>query len=136
MREATVDLLGKHMGADQTTALAYFDVLLQASRDSGVSVRKRAVRILWDCCISAHQFPLETEACVAVLQRVNDAEHSIQELVGRMFHSIWIAGGTQGAVRTHLCFDSNHKSSNEFLGVFVMKVYSSRKIATLTLICV
>ena len=108
MREATVDLLGKHMGADQTTALAYFDVLLQASRDSGVSVRKRAVRILWDCCISAHQFPLETEACVAVLQRVNDAEHSIQELVGRMFHSIWIVSGTQDGARTHLCLDRHY----------------------------
>lgn len=51
MREAAVDLLGKHMGSDPQTALSYLDVLLEASRDAGVSVRKRAVRILWECCI-------------------------------------------------------------------------------------
>ena len=95
-----MDLLGKHMGADQTTALAYFEVLVQASRDSGVSVRKRAVRILWDCCILSHGFPKETEACVAVLQRANDAEQSIQDLVGRMFDSLWICAGALTAPGT------------------------------------
>lgn len=41
----------------------------------------------------SQEFPRETEACVAVLHRCNDAELSIQELVARMFHSLWMCNG-------------------------------------------
>ena len=51
VREAAVELLGRHMGEDPQTAADYFQVLLQACTDPGVSVRKRAVRILRDCCV-------------------------------------------------------------------------------------
>ena len=51
MREAAVELLGRHMEQSTEVAAAYFQVVVQATLDVGVSVRKRAVRILWDCCI-------------------------------------------------------------------------------------
>ena len=51
MREAALELLGRHMDAIPEVATAYFQHVVQATLDVGVSVRKRAVRILWDCCI-------------------------------------------------------------------------------------
>ena len=51
MREAALELLGRHMDASPEVAAAYFQHVVQATLDVGVSVRKRAVRILWDCCI-------------------------------------------------------------------------------------
>ena len=46
-----MELLGRHMELSPEIAATYFHVVVQATLDIGVSVRKRAVRILWDCCI-------------------------------------------------------------------------------------
>jgi hypothetical protein len=92
VREAAVDLLGKHIGNDRDLAMTFFDLIgqvfssrgcaihltsqhstlhprhvmhmhcfliakglkspaLQAANDAGTSVRKRAVKILWESCI-------------------------------------------------------------------------------------
>lgn len=51
VREAAVDLLGCHIGNDPKLATAYLDMLIQSSRDTGTSVRKRALSILWESCI-------------------------------------------------------------------------------------
>jgi HEAT repeat associated with sister chromatid cohesion len=51
VREAAVDLLGCHIGNDPELAAAYLDMLIQSSRDTGTSVRKRALTILWESCI-------------------------------------------------------------------------------------
>ncbi|KAA6428703.1 MAG: nipped-B -like [Trebouxia sp. A1-2] len=51
VREAAVDLLGKHISSSRDLALVYFDVLATAVRDPGTSVRKRAVNIMRESCI-------------------------------------------------------------------------------------
>lgn len=51
VREAVVDLLGRHIGDSAELAAAYLDMLIAASRDAGTSVRKRALTILWESCI-------------------------------------------------------------------------------------
>lgn len=51
VREAAVDLLGRHIGGSVELAEAYLDDLIQSSRDTGTSVRKRALTILWESCI-------------------------------------------------------------------------------------
>lgn len=61
VREAAIELLGRHIGADGSTAAEYFDHFVSATRDSGVGVRKRALQILWDSCIRcacSHSFSL------------------------------------------------------------------------------
>lgn len=50
------------------------------------------MRILWESCIRAPDFPRASEACVAVLHRVADNEESILELVAKVFHGLWFAG--------------------------------------------
>ena len=59
-------------------------------------VRKAALRILWEACIRLPAFPRASEACVALLQRVADAEESIHELVSKVFHGLWFTSGRAG----------------------------------------
>ena len=92
-----MDVLGTNIGMDAQLADAYFDVVRAASNDTFPSVRKAAIRILWESCIGAPGFPRANEACVAVLRRVADPEDSIQELVSKVFHSLWFADVPSGA---------------------------------------
>lgn len=41
VREAALDLLGKHIAADRATAVSFFDLVARATADPGLSVRKR-----------------------------------------------------------------------------------------------
>lgn len=86
-----MDVLGSNIGMDAELATTYFDVVRLASSDQSTSVRKAAVKILWESCISVPGFPHASEACVAVLRRVGDSEDSIQELVAKVFHGLWFA---------------------------------------------
>lgn len=56
------------------------------------------MRILWEACIQVPAFPKAAEACVAVLNRVADAEESIQDLVGKVFHGLWLASKREGGL--------------------------------------
>ncbi|DBA96220.1 TPA: hypothetical protein ACH3X3_002417 [Trebouxia sp. C0006] len=96
VREAAVDLLGKHISSSQDLALVYFDVLATAVRDPGTSVRKRAVNIMWESCIKQPGFPRATQACVHILTRATDPEESIQKLVTKVFHNLWFSPVDQG----------------------------------------
>lgn len=95
VREAAVDLLGRHIGDSVELAEAYLDDLIQASRDTGTSVRKRALTILWESCIRLPNFPRAMETCVAVLQRSADPEESVRDLVAKVFQSLWFSPGAQ-----------------------------------------
>ena len=43
-------------------------------QDTGVSVRKRVIKILKDICIAQPDFPKVTEICVKMILRINDAD--------------------------------------------------------------
>ena len=94
VREAAVDLLGKHISSKQDLALTYFEVLATAVRDPGTSVRKRAVNIMWESCVKQPGFPKATQACVHILTRATDPEESIQKLVSKVFHNLWFSPAT------------------------------------------
>ena len=92
VRDAGVTLLGRHLNAHRDLAATYFSTVTSACQDSSTSVRKSALKILWDTCIQPAGFPRGTEACIVLLQHVNDPEASIQELVGRMVSHLWCSG--------------------------------------------
>lgn len=43
-------------------------------QDTGVSVRKRVIKILKDICIEYPEFPKIPEICVKMIRRVNDED--------------------------------------------------------------
>lgn len=62
-------------------------------QDQGVSVRKRAVRALWECCARCPGFSRRVDAVVTILQRVGDAEDSMRALVTKLCGDMWFAPG-------------------------------------------
>jgi cohesin loading factor subunit SCC2 len=62
VREAAVSLLGRHIAHNQALALRLFPTLARAATDPGTSVRKAAIKILWESCIRAPGFPRATGA--------------------------------------------------------------------------
>ncbi len=62
VREAAVSLLGRHVASNQALALRLFSTLARASTDTGTSVRKAAIKILWESCIRVPGFPRATGA--------------------------------------------------------------------------
>lgn len=65
-------------------------------QDQGISVRKRAIRALWECC-SCPGFSRATDAVLAVLKRANDKEDSMKSLVTKICGDMWFLEGSSFA---------------------------------------
>ncbi|XP_064482067.1 nipped-B-like protein [Ornithodoros turicata] len=88
VREAAVDLVGKFILVRPELTHKYYDMLTERILDTGVSVRKRVIKILKDVCLEQPDFEKIPEICVKVIRRVND-EDGIRKLVGEVFQSMW-----------------------------------------------
>lgn len=88
VREAAVDLVGKYVLHDPELIVQYYDMLSARILDTGVSVRKRVIKILRDICIEYPNFTKIPEICVKMIRRVND-EEGIQKLVTEVFMRMW-----------------------------------------------
>lgn len=53
-------------------------------QDTGVSVRKRVIKILKDICLECPDFAKIPEICVKMIRRIND-EEGIKKLVQEVF---------------------------------------------------
>ncbi|GFQ07625.1 nipped-b-like protein b [Phtheirospermum japonicum] len=84
-REAALELVGRHIASHPDVGLK----VAERIKDTGVSVRKRAIRIIRDMCTSSPDFSQHTTACVEIISRINDEEFSIQDLVCKTFYEFW-----------------------------------------------
>ena len=69
----------------------YFDILAASTKDLSVGVRKAAIKILWEACVLAPQYPRSAEACCLILLRASDNEEGIQDLVSKFLHGLWLS---------------------------------------------
>jgi len=88
VREAAVDLVGKFVLSRPELIDKYYDMLSARILDTGVSVRKRVIKILKDICMECPNFPKIPEICVKMIRRVND-EEGIRKLVMEVFQNMW-----------------------------------------------
>uniref|UniRef100_A0A8C3JBZ7 Nipped-B protein n=1 Tax=Calidris pygmaea TaxID=425635 RepID=A0A8C3JBZ7_9CHAR len=88
VREAAVELLGRFVLCRPQLAEQYYEMLIERILDTGISVRKRVIKILRDICIEQPTFPKITEMCVKMIRRVND-EEGIKKLVNETFQKLW-----------------------------------------------
>ncbi|XP_065906128.1 nipped-B-like protein [Dysidea avara] len=95
VREATVDLLGRFILTQPEISLQYYDMLSERILDSGVSVRKRVIKILRDICIHMPDFPKLTDCHVKLLRRITD-EEGVKLLVTGAFHQLWFTNASTG----------------------------------------
>ncbi|XP_078071403.1 nipped-B-like protein isoform X7 [Mustelus asterias] len=88
VREAAVELLGRFVLSRPQLTEQYYDMLIERILDTGISVRKRVIKILRDICIEQPTFSKVTEMCVRMIRRVND-EEGIKKLVNETFQKLW-----------------------------------------------
>ncbi|XP_037608532.1 nipped-B-like protein B isoform X2 [Sebastes umbrosus] len=88
VREAAVELLGRFVLSRPELIEQYYDMLIERILDTGISVRKRVIKILRDICLEQPDFHKITEMCVRMIRRVND-EEGIKKLVNETFQKIW-----------------------------------------------
>ncbi|XP_026436301.1 sister chromatid cohesion protein SCC2-like isoform X3 [Papaver somniferum] len=89
VREAALELVGRHIASHPDVGLKYFEKVAERVKDTGVSVRKRAIKIIRDMCTSNANFSEFTSACLQIISRVSDEESSIQDLVCKTFYDFW-----------------------------------------------
>ncbi|KAL0647848.1 hypothetical protein Bca4012_046139 [Brassica carinata] len=89
VREAALELVGRHIASHPDVGLKYFEKVAERIKDTGVSVRKRAIKIIRDMCTSNPNFSEFTSACAEILSRISDDESSIQDLVCKTFYEFW-----------------------------------------------
>ncbi len=90
VREAAIDLIGRYIVQKQQLILQYYDVLCERSIDTGVSVRKRVVKIFRDVCLTQPSFVRIPDICSRLLRRIHD-EESIRKLVLETFQQLWFS---------------------------------------------
>lgn len=90
VREAAVELTGKFMLTNMQLCEQYFDILIERILDTGISVRKRVIKVLKELYIRFPTFEKNPEICVRILLRFNDDE-SVQELVTKVFQQVWFS---------------------------------------------
>uniref|UniRef100_A0A2C9MAH1 Nipped-B protein n=1 Tax=Biomphalaria glabrata TaxID=6526 RepID=A0A2C9MAH1_BIOGL len=88
VREAAIELVGKFILIQPDLIPNYYDMLSDRILDTGISVRKRVIRIFKDICIEHSDFPKIPEMCVKMIRRVND-EEGIKKLVNEVFQAMW-----------------------------------------------
>ncbi|KDP27227.1 hypothetical protein JCGZ_19926 [Jatropha curcas] len=89
VREAALELVGRHIASHPDVGLQYFEKVAERIKDTGVSVRKRAIKIIRDMCTANANFSEYTTACIEIISRVSDDESSIQDLVCKTFYEFW-----------------------------------------------
>lgn len=89
VREAALELVGRHIASHPDVGLKYFEKVAERIKDTGVSVRKRAIKIIREMCTSNANFSEFTRACIEIISRVSDDESSIQDLVCKTFYEFW-----------------------------------------------
>ncbi|KAJ3669807.1 hypothetical protein LUZ60_010131 [Juncus effusus] len=89
VREAALELVGRHIASHPDVGLQYFEKVAERIKDMGVSVRKRAIRIVRDLFTSNPNFTGTTPAFIEIISRVNDDESSVQDLVCKTFYDLW-----------------------------------------------
>ncbi|CAK9302581.1 unnamed protein product [Gordionus sp. m RMFG-2023] len=88
VREAAVELIGKCILARSELIPRYFNMIAERILDTGVSVRKRVIRILRDICNDFPEYQNITSICCKLVRRIHD-EEGIKKLVIEVFQAMW-----------------------------------------------
>lgn len=88
VREAAVDLVGKFVLNRPDLIDKYYTMLSARILDTGVSVRKRVIKIMRDICTECPDYPKIPSICNKMIRRIND-EDGIKKLILEVFSNMW-----------------------------------------------
>jgi cohesin loading factor subunit SCC2 len=89
VRDAAVELIGKYMLESEEVADVYFHKLADRIVDTGVSVRKRVLKLLRNLYSQTLDYNRQIEIAVRLAQRVSDEDDGVKELAVRTLQEIW-----------------------------------------------
>ena len=95
VREATLDLVGQFIAQQPEFIETYYKTIFNRLADTGVSVRKRVIKILRDICLRNPGSPRAVDACIHLVSRISD-EEEVQKLVIKTFQELWFAPPVEG----------------------------------------
>ncbi|WKX93369.1 hypothetical protein Q1695_010984 [Nippostrongylus brasiliensis] len=88
VREATVEMIGKFVVANYDSIPTYYPLLAERLMDTGVTVRKRVIRIMREICEKYPNFEQIPNMLAQIVRRVQD-EDGVKKLVLETFQSLW-----------------------------------------------
>lgn len=91
VRQAAVDLVGRYILLQPELIHDYYDLVAERIRDTGVSVRKRVIRILHNILLSTNARRYHIKSMRKMVERIGDPEEetSIKDLVIETFEQAW-----------------------------------------------
>ena len=91
VRDSSLALIGKCIVLQPALELGVLDSILSFTSDSAPGIRKRAMRLLKDIYLRNTQDKIRTEIADNLLQRVEDLDESVADLVRQTFEDMWLA---------------------------------------------
>lgn len=88
VREAAIELVGKFILIRPELIPQYYNMLSERILDTGISVRKRVIKIFREVFVEQPDFNKIPDMCVKMIRRVND-EDGIKKLVNDVFQTMW-----------------------------------------------
>ena len=97
VREAAVSLVGTYVVHSPAVANAFHSAFLTGLKDTGVSVRKRTVRILQDILCSNSSYKGRASACSEMLRLAADPKEDdgVRDLIHDLFMKLWLENGEE-----------------------------------------
>jgi cohesin loading factor subunit SCC2 len=101
VREAAVSLVGSYAVHSPAVANAFHSAFMVGLNDSGVSVRKRTVKILQDILCSNPSYKGRAAACSEMLRLAADPKEDdgVRDLIHDLFLKIWLENGDATVVQ-------------------------------------
>ncbi|KAK0533447.1 Sister chromatid cohesion protein 2 [Tilletia horrida] len=89
VREAAVGLLSRYILQRPKEIAIHFEQLVHHIYDSGVSVRKRIIRLLADIYNAVSDKDMQAECCVRLMRCVTDEDTGVQDLAVAIIARLW-----------------------------------------------
>lgn len=89
VRLEAINLLGKYIRGSKDLEIAYYDIVAASLGDSSISVRKAALKLMWDAYVIAPESGKANEACQLVLQLASDNQDLNCDMVVKLIRDLW-----------------------------------------------
>ncbi|KAJ1674741.1 Sister chromatid cohesion protein 2, partial [Spiromyces aspiralis] len=91
VREAAIDLIGKHAVTRPDLIEQYYDYLCVRVLDRGAAVRKRVMRILREVYLRSKDMGRLVDISRRILLRTGDEERRVKEMATRILQELWLS---------------------------------------------
>ncbi|KAG8885372.1 Sister chromatid cohesion protein 2 [Tulasnella sp. 332] len=92
VRDAAVDLIGKHVVQSQAVANDYYRVLSDRIADTGLSVRKRIIKLLKSLYETGWGGrSRQIDICTKLISRMSDDDDSVKALAVKTLEELWLS---------------------------------------------